>query len=626
MWKDLTSSNPVIFDLESDGLLDSITKIHCLVLRWKDGRIRFRGDGIVEGVKMLQNASCIIGHNIIDFDLPAIKKVLGLEIPKSVRVIDTLVLSRLCYPTRKDLDFSMNVPMDKKLYGRHSLKSWGYRLGVLKGEFGVEDEKAWAEWSQEMEDYCEQDTLVTSLLFDHLVSLEPSWAAMETEIELQKIICAQQRWGFAFDVQGAQGLAATLTARKLQLLEELQQQFPAKPAVCLGVYGNQVAKAGRLLEQWGLAGNPVEHRQRLEEAGIKFKWEPEVPFNPNSEKQVIERFMAMGWKPHEFTDSGQAKLDEPILLELGELYPEGKPLAEFALVDKRLGQIINGKNAWLKLVKPDGRMRGRCNTMGAISFRFSHSDPNMGQVPAVRSPYGKECRSLFHVGLGRVLVGCDVSGLELRILGHYMSAWDGGEYAREVVNGDVHTRNQKIAELETRDQAKTFIYALIYGAGDEKLGRIAKPNEKSQGILRKTGKALRARFLKSTPALKHLGEGVRVKLARQKKMTGLDGRILRARSVHSALNLLIQSAGAIVVKKATVIFRDLLEAQGHLMERDWCLVAHVHDEWQTECYQEIADDVRAAAIRSIELAGVQLGVRCPLTGEAKIGANWADTH
>lgn len=619
-------SNTVIFDLESDGLLDSITKIHCLVLRYPGTILRFRNEAIADGVRLLQNAGTIVGHNIIDFDLPAIKKVLGLEIPKSVRIIDTLVLSRLCYPTRKDLDFSMNVPMDKKFYGRHSLKSWGYRLGVLKGEFGTDDEKAWAEWSQEMEDYCEQDTLVTSLLFDHLVSLAPSESALETEIELQKIICAQQRWGFAFDIRGAQALTAQLSARKLELLEQLQQQFPPKPAVCLGVYGNQAAKASRLLASWGLDGNALEHRQRLEEVGIKFKWEPEVPFNPNSEKQVIARFVSMGWKPHEFTDNGQAKLDEPVLEELGELYPEAKPLVEFALLDKRLGQIANGKNAWLKLVGQDGRMRGRCNTMGAISFRFTHSDPNMGQVPAVRSPFGKECRSLFGVGPGRVLVGCDVSGLELRILAHYMSRWDGGEFAKEVVSGDVHTRNQKIAELETRDQAKTFIYALIYGAGDEKLGRIAKPNEKSQGVLRKTGKALRARFLKNTPALRKLAEGVRVKIAREKKMVGLDGRILRARSVHSALNLLIQSAGAIVVKKATVVFRDLLEAQGHLMERDWCLVAHVHDEWQTECYREIADDVRGAALLSITRAGELLGVRCPLSGEAKIGANWADTH
>jgi DNA polymerase I-like protein with 3'-5' exonuclease and polymerase domains len=518
--------------------------------------------------------------------------------------------------------------LPRNLYGSHSLKAWGLRIGELKGDYG--DQKgAWEAWSEEMDVYCRQDVEVTKKLTAHLVECGLSDKAAELELHLQEIICQQERHGFLFDVEGAQKLAASLGERRDDLLQKLQEAFPPKPEKLIGPYGNQKSRMTRMLEQDGYQSMDwmfPDVRTQLEGLGIRFKWQKEQPFNPNSEKQIIERLQEMGWEAKEFTDKGQPKMDEPILEEVGKQFPKAQPLVEYSMITKRLGQIAEGRAAWLKLVGDDGRMHGRCNTMGTITYRFTHSSPNMGQVPGVRAPYGKECRGFFHVPQGRRLVGCDVSGLELRLLAHYMSRWDGGEYAKIILEGDIHTRNQETAGLSTRDQAKVFIYAFLYGAGDGKLGSIANPDERDDAKLRKLGKQLRRRFMTKTPALARLSQAVRAKAAKSKRLEGLDGRAIIIRSAHSALNALIQSAGSIATKASTVRFRHLMEGSGYKMPDDWCLVAHVHDEWQTETREEIADETARLAVQSIEEAGDILNLRCPITGEARVGASWAETH
>lgn len=625
-----------VVDCETNGLLDTVSEVHCVVARCPaTGEVRqangTRIDALLEWLSA--NAGVMVGHNIISFDLPVFVKLHGFT--HKAQVLDTMVLTRLGYPHILQLDFVRKPKgMDAKLYGRHSLEAWGHRIGALKGAYGKSgdedtDAKAWENWSQEMQDYCVQDVLVTEKLLRHMAEVKMSDASIQTEMDLQDIIAAQERHGFAFDARAAMELNGRLLVRRDELLAQLQSDFLPKPAVCLGPYGNQLAKYKRLAAELGDPEDAWQNdllRPPYMFNGIKFKWTKEQPFNPNSEKQIIERMEALGWVPTDFTEKGQAKMDEDVLLAMAQQIPAAAPLVEFSLVEKRIGALSEGKNAWLKLVGDDGRMHGRHNTMGAISFRFTHSRPNMGQVPSVRKPYGKECRALFHVPAGKLLVGCDVSGLELRILAHYMARLDGGAYAKIVCEGDIHTANQQAAGLTERDQAKTFIYALIYGAGDGKLGQISLPHERDMALLQKTGKGLRKRFLSRTPALAALERGVRAKASSAKTLTGIDGRILRVRSAHSALNLLIQSAGAIATKVATVKFRELMEAAGYRMERDWCLVAHVHDEWQTEVNQEIAPHAAKLAVESIVLAGQQLGLRCPLTGESKIGRNWCDTH
>jgi len=235
----------------------------------------------------------------------------------------------------------------------------------------------------------------------------------------------------------------------------------------------------------------------------------------------------------------------------------------------------------------------------------------MAQVPAVYSPYGKECRGLWVVPSGYKLVGVDASGLELRILSHYMND---KEYIDAIINGDIHSTNQNLAGLGTRDQAKTFIYAFIYGAGDEKLGTIC-------GGSRNYGKEIKNRFLRGTPALANFRQRVG-KATGKGWLRAIDGRRLIIRNRHSAVNTLIQGGGAIVMKKALVLLDDYVR-QNKLEARP---VANVHDEFQYEVREEQADDFGRLAVNSIVNAGVELGIRCPLNGEYKSGNNWQETH
>lgn len=624
----------LVFDIETNGLLDRLDRIHCIAICSLSGggEALFTGDEIERGLEILRDAECIAGHNIIGFDIPAIQKVYPEWEPKGM-VLDTLVLARLSYPNIKEMDWALGdrCPVPKGVRHPHSLEAWGYRLGEHKGDYKKEMEEKgldpWAEYNDLMGDYCRQDVIVNAKLLGKLIKRGcfDSSLAWTMEMAFHELMEKQQKHGFLLDVPALQNLNDRLVARRDELLVQLQEDFPPIEPVCQGPYGNQKARAERIIIERAWAQcrddwwNQVQIRSNLEAEGIKFKWTKRKEFNPNSDKQVGERFLAMGWKPRRFTDTGQPKTDEEALIEIGNKFPEGKNLAEFALLGKRLGQISEGSNAWLKLVDEEGRIHGRVNSMGCVSFRCSHSSPNTGQVPGTRVPYGKECREAWTVPDGYSLVGTDASGLELRILGHYLSRYDGGSFARACVEGDIHTRNQEMAGLPTRDNAKTFIYAFIYGAGDAKLGSICNKG-------RKHGKAMRAKFLRNLPALDRVIKGVRAAVSKHKKLKAIDGRVLYVRSAHSALNLLIQSAGAILCKLATVMLWDALESAGLVWGEDYAFVAHVHDEWQIECRNEHVSFVKEQGILAIERAGRMLGLKCAVTGESQHGSSWAETH
>jgi DNA polymerase I len=277
------------------------------------------------------------------------------------------------------------------------------------------------------------------------------------------------------------------------------------------------------------------------------------------------------------------------------------------LLQKRIAQI----DSWVEAVEDDGRVHGFVIPNGTITGRMTHRNPNVAQVPSHGSPYGKECRSCWIVEDGYKLVGVDASGLELRMLAHYM---DDKEYINEIINGDIHTANQNFAGLKSRDQAKTFIYALIYGAGDEKIGSIIKGS-------RAEGKRLRERFLNSLPAYRTLKERVD-RAASKTYLKGIDGRKLYIRHKHAALNTLLQGAGAVLMKKALVMLDDLLK----LNTIDYRFVANIHDEWQIEVKESQADFVGEMAVKCIIEAGEHFNLRCPMDGEYRVGDNWSETH
>jgi len=616
----------LIFDVETDGLLPELTRIHCLVTEnVETGEVKRHNNqpdtylGIESGLRELEHADCIIGHNALGFDLKAIKKLYPSFKPKLC--LDTVILSRLVWSDLKATDFNnlrkLGPDFPKNLIGLHSLKAWGYRLGILKGSIANDaGETDWSRWTPEMEDYCVQDVKVTRALWDLIQTKKPSEVSVTLEHQFASVMLMMEDHGFAFDTKTAIELYTTLSKRRLELEAQLQTVFPPKviPMKTLEYY-HVVGEPDNRYTTLAAAKEMGFNRKHLVDGPLKTR---SIPFNPSSRDHIAERLIeTYGWKPTEFGDNGKPTVDESVIG--GLLYPEAKPLGEYLMLTKRIGQLAEGKEAWIKQER-NGRIHGRINTNGAVTGRCTHSKPNLGQVPAASKdvPYGHECRSLFHAPAPFVLVGADASGIELRNLAHFMARYDGGEYAKVILEGDIHTVNQKAAGLDTRNQAKTFIYAWLYGAGDEKLGSII-------GKGKKDGAELKARFLKNLPALKRLKEDV-AETARRGYLLGLDKRVLPIRSSHAALNTLLQSAGALVMKKATCLLVENLTSSGLRWGTDWAICSHVHDEWQMESTPEHAETVGRTAVEAIRLAGEFFQFRIPLAGEYKIGRNWAETH
>lgn len=583
----------IIFDIETDGLLEDCTQVYCIVLLdLETGKLySFSGEETVDGLFFLKNSERIIGHNIISFDLPVLEKIYKWKPPSNIDIVDTLVMSKLIYPDRAVRDSKKNS-IDKSLYGRHSLKSWGQRLGLWKGDF-----TDFTQFSKEMLVYCERDVELNALLYKKLQEAKFSNESIELEHNIHKICLKQTENGFPFDVMKASKLYSTLADRRLVLQSELKKAF-----------GNWVEKETFVPK--------VNNKSRGYVKGVPFIKEKVVEFNPNSRKHIAKRLHDIhGWEPTEFTPTDEPKIDESVLSKLP--YPEAQLMAEAFRVNKLIGQLSEGKHAWLYHEK-DGKIHGSVNTMGSVSSRCSHSHPNIGQVPSVKGFFGRECRELFYAPKGFNLLGCDVSGLEIRVVSHYLASFDSGSYAKTVIEGDIHEANRQATGLPTRDQAKTFIYGLLYGAGDAKLGQIVGKDARE-------GKRLKDLFFKKVPAFKELRQ--KVFTASEKGfLFGLDGRKVPVRSTHSSLNTLCQSAGAIICKKWVVEFHKLMQESGFKEGKDYKQVAFVHDEIQVLVKKGIEESVGDIAVQSIETAGNLLKLRVPLTGEYNYGANWAETH
>lgn len=437
------------FDIETNGLLDQLDTVHSLVMQDVDTGEQWSlsQDDCSTGVETLMQADQIIGHNIIGFDIPALTKVYPWFSVEEDKVFDTLVASRLIWTDLKDIDFkrakrgTLDMPMNK--VGSHGLEAWGYRLGEHKGDYAKEMKDLgidpWSSWNPQMQEYCEQDVRVTVELLKLIKSKKYSEQSLRLEHEVAWIMDQQERTGFKFDVRAAERLTATLMSRRAKLIDELQEAFPP-----WDTYEDFTPK--------------VNNKKLGYEKGVTIQKVTTTVFNPGSRHHIASRLKARGWKPKEFTENGQPKVDEDVLRKLK--YPEAKLLTEYLMIQKRIGMVAEGKNAWLKMVKGD-RIHGRVTTNGAATGRATHSRPNVSQTTGVDKQYGVESRQCWTVGMGNKLVGVDVSGLELRVLGHYLARYDNGAYASEVVDGDVHTANQKAAGLSERSTAKRFIYAFL---------------------------------------------------------------------------------------------------------------------------------------------------------------------
>lgn len=617
-----------IFDIETNGLYQELDTVHCISIKVDDEATKVytsrdlgnTAGTIEEGLELLLKADVLVGHNIINFDIPAIQKVYPDWQPKA-DLHDTLLMSRLAYPNIMLTDANRKT-IPPKLKGSHSLKAWGYRLRKYKEEY----EEQWEYLSIDMIEYCRQDSEVTYAVYNKLLTRNIPDEAIWLENEYAKVISRQEKYGVYFNIEAAQKLHVGLLEEVDRAEEELLKVFaPLQtwtpknyPKIAIKKNGD---KSQVLLNQ-ELIG--CHFNEDMEWGYFK-----EVHFNPSS-RQHIARWLqeVYGWKPTEFTEKGNIIINEGILDKLE--FPEGKVLAHYFNVTKLIGQLAEGENAWMKHLRGN-RIHGSVNTLGAVTRRCTHSHPNMAQVPSSRKYKGHEARELFCVPKGKKMVGCDADGLELRTLSHYLSRFDSGRYAKIVDEGDkkkgtdVHNLNRKAAGLDDRDVAKTFIYAFLYGAGDEAIGSIVNGDSKK-------GRKLKDKFLKANPAIRKLIEKVIETYKTTGTLRALDGNLYHIRSSHSALNTLLQGAGALVMKYYLVFLDKNLSkiftnsATGDMLGIEYEFVLNVHDEVQIECDEGVATEVARICEATFDEVTEYLNFRIPLRGTADIGDSWADTH
>ena len=540
-----------VIDIETDSL--NATKIHCIVARsYKTNKVKtWVGQECKDFGVWSNQIDTFIMHNGISFDAPVLNRLTGSNI-KLNQVRDTLIESQLYNPIRDD---------------GHSLEAWGKKLGYKKGDF-----HDFSEYTPEMLEYCKRDTEVTRLLAQKLEEEGNGFSSKSYELErdVRAIIDKQEKNGFAFNLKDGTILLAQLQDELSELQRKAEKEF--EPTI-------------------------VELKTKTKK----------IPFNIGSRQQIADRLQKRGWKPKQFTDKGNVIINEAVLSKIK--MPEAEMFNRYFLLQKRTGLL----KSWISECQEDNRVRGRVMTLRTITGRMAHAVPNMAQVPSISSSYGRESRGLWGVDdtTKYRLVGVDASGLELRCLAHYMND---PEYTNIVLTGDVHTANQQAAGLRTREQAKTFIYAFLYGAGPAKIGNVVGKGPAA-------GQMLIKKFLERTPALKRLRENV-VRWSKGGTIPALDGRLLHIRSEHAALNTLLQGAGAIICKQWLV----------HIMERvikaglNVRLVASIHDEYQFEV--AIPDVNRFCKLTKEAMTQTQktLGVKCELDCDYKVGKTWAETH
>lgn len=531
----------------------------------------------------------LVGHDIQAFDLPVLEQFGPFKY--TGKILDTKIAARCIFPDTKLDDWRSSITgkpwlvLPKALRGSHTLKAWGMRLGMLKGDREAQD---FSQYSEEMVEYCMQDCRVTYELYKRCMQEKPSEEMLLLEHEFSKVIDQQRLNGFTLDIPATQELSQRLQIERHKLEEELKDLFP--PRV-------------------------VEYKTKVKQL-VRTKT---IIFNPGSGDQIAWNLSnKYGWEPEKFTDGGKPATDVEVLSELD--YPEAKRLTEFKLLDKKIGQIAEGDYAWLKLVHTDGKIHGGVNTNGTVTGRCSFVYPNMGNVPRVGNPYGKECRTCFVASPGWWLVGGDASSIQARILAHLMARYDKGEYIEVVTKGDIHECNRKAFGLDSRNKAKTGFYALIFGAGKKRFARsIGRTTAEAGDILRS--------FFRALPAFRLVQNDLGKIVTLRGCLQGLDKRRHPIRASHLGLSVILQSYEAVIMKTAHIQLVKSLESQGLVHGKDYKQVIHLYDEGQFDVpTKEIGEIVGKQFVQEIVNAGVKYNIKCPLSGEYKIGKNWAETH
>lgn len=669
-------SRTIIIDIETDSLTPTV--IWCAVcIDCSTGEVHeFRRPDITPDplIEFLETSGTWVGHNVINFDIPSlVRLVRGCKRP--TLVIDTLVLSRL-------LDFNR--------VGGHSLESWGERLGCKKTPFND-----FSQLTDEMVSYCRQDTQVNLLLYKKFLPYINStrWAAsirLEHFIaeELHQVHCN----GFHFDVDTARNLWYTINKEVIELDEQLKYCFPPKASFIREVTP-RLTKFGTLNRgdfRWARDGDLSAFN------GGPFSLIEYIEFNPGSPSQIVSRLNEAGWKPTEKTkghslflrekdrDTPEAKTKAIKYAEYGwtvsetnlNTLPDTAPLAAKTLAKRiKYASRVRVLTEWIKSCHDDHRIHGHINHIGAWTQRCSHDKPNTGNIPRDDAVFGREFRSLWGVNDG-YLVGVDAEGIQLRVLAHYIND---EAFTRSVTEGkkedgtDPHSLNKRAlgSPCKSRNDAKTFIYAWLLGAGIGKVSAIL-------GCSHAEAKNAVDDFITFYPGLAMVKNDIIPRDAARGYFEGFDGRYIKIRGddtssrEHFCLGGYLQSGEAIIMKTAKEIWIPRLRKEGVPFK----LVNFVHDEWCTQVpkcdsfvYREITfetkhlkslvgttydleiisqDDLLVKAVQrvpenalyiaevqaeAIKLAGKSMGLRCPMAGSIlsghgpiAIGQNWYMTH
>tara|TARA_Y100000817_G_scaffold60478_3_gene45257 strand:+ start:2671 stop:3972 length:1302 start_codon:yes stop_codon:yes gene_type:complete len=429
---------------------------------------------------------------------------------------------------------------------------------------------------------------------------------VELEMRMAQIMAQQEASGFRFDVTAAERVRGELQAEAQQLESTIQSRYVYVPGK---VYTPKRANKTKGY----VAGAPMTKL---------------LDFNPTSRQHIAWALQNhRGARFTKVTDTGKPKVDEATLSEMRDLalsqdntllHEECEMFIRLLTLQKWLGQLSEGANSWFNTIESDGCIHHSCS-LATQTGRNAHRGPNLGQV--VSAPWA---RQLFVPHPGHVMVGADLEGLELRCLGHYLSAYDQGAFSEVVMNGDIHQQNADRVGC-TRSQVKTICYAFIYGAGDQKLGHSLHP-ELSDAQKKQLGQELRRKFLDAIPGLEPLINAVKERVRASGRLRGLDGRPIFCRAEHASLNYLLQSAGAIISKRWVVVGQDLLDEAGLTYDVDYTRCAYVHDEVQFSVVPQEVDRVKTLLENAAPLAGQYYKFRVPITASADSGQNWASTH
>lgn len=728
----------LVFDIESNGLLTAkkdaktgemippMDKVHCLAtINVLTGEERdFTPETLEEGLRFLMEADFLIGHNIVNFDLKAIRKCYPwFELKPTCIVLDTLILAKMLWPVDVLLPLDLALFNKGKLPGnlikRQSLKAWGIRLGEqLKAEY----DGGWAEWSSTMQTYMVQDTRTNVPLWKR-IEYRLGWSdkareedayeipqlVIEIEHGIVDIITDMELCGVGFDMHKATELLRGLQNRQAELTEELQAIFgewweakddpqtgrtvpraikrkcPEFPNVTMRRFSE---KTGKELKPY--VGPPLEYC----EPDAPFVRIKRTTFNPSSRVHLGERLRTVfGWKPSVFTGGGQAQVDEGVIKNLpSDVISEEirKTILDYFVITKTLGQLSGSKKSWLENVGPDGRIHGRVDSLGTITTRSSHTNPNLGQVPGVEvddnhepilgiaGGFGFECRDLMVPRPGWEMSGTDMSSLEFILLGHDLYPLDEGVFSERVSdpNRDPHAEHSALTGLPRR-ATKNVGYGYIFGAGIPKLGSMVgvddaeipellkykglqaqlnfrkkiegkdykEPNDRDKAIIAK-GAIVKKKFEGAITGLKFLKDDMTAIAKERGWLKSIAGHKLVARKPHAALNTRLQGGGAAACKLWLIIIRmaltngrlevlrlPMIEAAAKALpcedlklREDFNMTVWVHDEGQFEHRPGLGPVIKRVSNNSARVTGEVLGLRGRFRTDTKTGTSWSWTH